>query len=150
MFTSAIFRFVHTCLRLQKGNMAFTLLVVQILVAVASAHGVLKTPLPRTVRLLQLKHLRMKLTIYQSGTAQAALCGAAVSSKLNSDPAGPIENAMAKADADYKCNAYLCRGFQYEDNKGRVQQYSAGQVVPFYVDLVAAHKPGWAVSQSGC
>ena len=67
---------------------------------------------------------------------------------MNSDPAGPIENAMAKADASYKCNAYLCRGYQYEDNVGRVQHYSAGQIVPFFVDLVAAHKPGWAVSQA--
>ena len=84
---------------------------------------------------------------HQSGTAQASLCGTAVSTKMNSDPAGPIENAMAKADANYKCNAYLCRGYQYSDNLGRVQHYSAGQIVPFFVDLVAAHKPGWAVSQ---
>lgn len=65
--------------------------------------------------------------------------------KLNADPAGPIESAVAKADANYDCNAYLCRGYQYEDNVGRVQRYSAGEVVPFYVDLVAGHKPGWAV-----
>ncbi|KAJ4297930.1 hypothetical protein N0V90_005829 [Kalmusia sp. IMI 367209] len=60
------------------------------------------------------------------------------------DPAGPIENAVAKADANYKCNAYLCRGYQYEDNVSKLQAYSAGQVVTFHVDLVAAHKPGWA------
>ncbi|KAK3215185.1 hypothetical protein GRF29_19g2489040 [Pseudopithomyces chartarum] len=107
--------------------MYITLVTIQTLMAIASAHGVLKTPLPRT-----------------SGTAQASLCGTAVSTKMNSDPAGPIENAMAKADASYKCNAYLCRGYQYEDNVGRVQHYSAGQIVPFFVDLVAAHKPGWA------
>jgi len=63
------------------------------------------------------------------------------------DPAGPIENAMAKADGDYKCNAYLCRGYQYEDNASKAQAYNAGQVVHFYIDLVAAHKPGWAVSR---
>ncbi|KAF1978239.1 hypothetical protein BU23DRAFT_525981 [Bimuria novae-zelandiae CBS 107.79] len=103
------------------------LLALPTLLALVSAHAILKTPLPRT-----------------SGTAQASLCGAAFAEKLNSDPAGPIENAMAKADASYKCNAYLCRGYQYEDNVKRVQKYSAGQIVPFYVDLVAAHRPGWA------
>ncbi|KAJ4355928.1 uncharacterized protein N0V89_003953 [Didymosphaeria variabile] len=107
--------------------MLATTLLVQALTVLSTAHGVLKTPLPRT-----------------SGTAQTSLCGTAVSKKLNSDPAGPIESAMAKADVDYKCNAYLCRGYQYEDNTARVQGYSAGQVVPFFVDLVAAHKPGWA------
>ena len=86
------------------------------------------------------------LISFQSGTAQVSRCGAAVSSKLNSDPTGPIENAMKKVDADYNCNAYLCRGYQYEDNMGRVQAYSAGQTVPFFIDLVAAHRPGWAVS----
>lgn len=48
------------------------------------------------------------------------------------------------ADADYKCNLYQCRGYQYEDNTDKVQVYAAGDVVTFHVDLVAAHKPGWA------
>lgn len=65
-----------------------------------------------------------------------------------SDPAGPIENSLAKADASYKCNLYQCRGYQYEDNVDNVNAYSAGDIVPFYVDLVAAHKPGWAVRLS--
>ncbi|KAF2446743.1 hypothetical protein P171DRAFT_441987 [Karstenula rhodostoma CBS 690.94] len=38
----------------------------------------------------------------------------------------------------------LPMGYQWGDNTGRVKAYAAGEVVPFYVDLVAAHKPGWA------
>lgn len=63
----------------------------------------------------------------------------------HADPAGPIENSVKVADADYKCNLYQCRGYQYEDNTDKVQVYAAGDVVTFHVDLVAAHKPGWAV-----
>ncbi|POS69231.1 hypothetical protein DHEL01_v212376 [Diaporthe helianthi] len=63
---------------------------------------------------------------------------------MHSDPAGPIENSVKVADADYNCNLYQCRGYQYEDNVNNVQKYAPGDVVAFYVDLVAAHKPGWA------
>ena len=53
---------------------------------------------------------------------------------------------MAKADSSYKCDAYLCRGYQYEDNTDNVQAYKAGDVVDFHVNLVAGHRPGYAVS----
>jgi hypothetical protein len=62
------------------------------------------------------------------------------------DIAGPIENAMAKADADYKCNAYLCRGYQFDDNADNVLAVAAGEVLYFHVDLIAGHHPGYAVS----
>lgn len=61
------------------------------------------------------------------------------------DLAGPIENAVEKADATYNCNAYSCRGYQFEDNTANVQTYQAGEEVVFHVDLVAAHRPGYAV-----
>ncbi|OAG05287.1 uncharacterized protein CC84DRAFT_1218647 [Paraphaeosphaeria sporulosa] len=102
-------------------------LITLTLAALSTAHAVIKTPTPRT-----------------AGPTHTSLCGSPVASKLASDPAGPIESAVAKADASYKCDAYLCRGYQWGDNTGRAQSYVAGQVVPFYVDLVAAHKPGWA------
>lgn len=61
------------------------------------------------------------------------------------DLAAPIEAAVATPGTDYKCNAYVCRGYQYEDNVERLQTYKAGDVVPFHINLVAGHRPGWAV-----
>lgn len=62
------------------------------------------------------------------------------------DLAGPIENAMKSVDSTYKCNAYLCRGYQYEDNTDNVHAVKAGDVLTFHIDLVAGHHPGYAVS----
>lgn len=53
---------------------------------------------------------------------------------------------MKKADGDYNCNAYLCRGYQYQDNMDNVKAVQAGDVLVFHVDLVAGHRPGYAVS----
>ncbi|PSN70549.1 hypothetical protein BS50DRAFT_662797 [Corynespora cassiicola Philippines] len=80
----------------------------------------------------------------KAGPAFEERCGAAVVKELEKDIAGPIENAMAKADSSYKCDAYLCRGYQYEDNTDNVQAYKAGDVVDFHVNLVAGHRPGYA------
>lgn len=53
---------------------------------------------------------------------------------------------MSKVHTDYNCNAYLCRGYQFQDNAANVHVYAAGDVVTFHIDLTAAHKPGYAVS----
>ncbi|OLN82379.1 hypothetical protein CCHL11_09762 [Colletotrichum chlorophyti] len=101
-----------------------------VLVALATAvlgHGVVQTPEPRT-----------------SGPKQEELCGLAVTSQLESDAAGPIENAIKVADSDYKCNLFLCRGYQYEDNEENVRAVKAGESIPFHIDLVAGHRPGYA------
>ncbi|WYZ35887.1 hypothetical protein EsH8_X_000534 [Colletotrichum jinshuiense] len=107
-------------------------------------HGVVQTPEPRV-----------------SGAKQVELCGTAVTDQLESgtytqsysrlreannfaDAAGPIENAIKVADADYKCNLFLCRGYQYEDNEDNVRAVTAGEVIPFHIDLVAGHRPGYA------
>jgi hypothetical protein len=63
------------------------------------------------------------------------------------DITGPIEDAVAKADDTYNCNAYLCRGYQYEDNTDNVKVVQAGDLLVFHVNLVAGHHPGWAVSE---
>jgi hypothetical protein len=55
---------------------------------------------------------------------------------------------MAKADEDYNCNAYLCRGYQFEDNTDNVLEVSVGEVLYFHVDLIAGHHPGYAVELS--
>lgn len=62
------------------------------------------------------------------------------------DIAGPIENAVAEADDDYNCNAYLCRGYQFEDNSDNVKVVKGGDVLYFHIDLIAGHHPGYAVS----
>lgn len=62
------------------------------------------------------------------------------------DLAAPIEAAVEAAGSDYNCNAYVCRGYQFEDNVDRLQTYQTGDVVPFHINLVAGHRPGWAVS----
>jgi hypothetical protein len=72
------------------------------------------------------------------------------SDKTIADIAGPIENAVAKADEDYSCNAYLCRGYQFEDNSDNVLTVTAGDVLYFHVDLIAGHHPGYAVSFPIC
>ncbi|KAI0390704.1 hypothetical protein F5Y17DRAFT_461541 [Xylariaceae sp. FL0594] len=66
---------------------------------VVHAHAVLQAPVPRGVE----------------------RCGELVTEVLERDRAGPIENAVkaAATDSDYNCDAYLCRGYQYEDNVDR-------------------------------
>ncbi|KAI9899503.1 hypothetical protein N3K66_005964 [Trichothecium roseum] len=92
-----------------------------------SAHAVMQAPDPR-----------------RTGPAQEALCGAAVTKRLENDRAGPIENAMEYADADYKCDAYMCRGYQLEDNLDNVQVFGAGDELAVHIDLIAGHRPGYA------
>ncbi|KAK1702423.1 uncharacterized protein BDZ83DRAFT_257216 [Colletotrichum acutatum] len=107
--------------------MLFTHAILATLATSVLGHGVVQTPEPRT-----------------TGAKQEELCGAAVTKKLDSDIAGPIENSLAVADADYKCNLFQCRGYQYEDNEDNVRVVKAGEVIPFHIDLVAGHRPGHA------
>lgn len=55
---------------------------------------------------------------------------------------------MKAVDSSYQCNAYLCRGYQYEDNEDNVHAVKAGDVLSFHIDLVAGHHPGYAVSSA--
>jgi hypothetical protein len=107
--------------------MLFSVAAAMCLVGGAMGHAVMIEPEPR-----------------KTGSAHKAKCGEAVQYRLERDKAGPIENAMKYADEDYNCNAYLCRGYQFEDNKGRVQALSAGDVIDFRIDLIAGHRPGYS------
>ncbi|RYP18680.1 hypothetical protein DL765_003815 [Monosporascus sp. GIB2] len=91
------------------------------------SHAVMKEPVPR-----------------QAGPVHKELCGAAVAKVLARDRTGPIENAMDAADADYNCDAYFCRGYQYEDNDDNVKVVKAGDILDFKIDMVASHRPGYA------
>ena len=78
----------------------------------------------------------------KSGAVSAAACGPAVTKSLTADLASPLEDAIRKQDSEYNaeaCELYFCRGFKYEDNKSLVKKYSAGQVVPFRIDMIARH-----------
>ncbi|KAI1818007.1 hypothetical protein GGS20DRAFT_530540 [Poronia punctata] len=90
-------------------------------------HAVIQSPTPRG-----------------TGPKQVERCGSLVAGVLERDLAGPIENAVKSADADYKCNAYLCRGYQYEDNEDNVHAVKANDEITFHIDLVAGHHPGYS------
>ncbi|KAF6809560.1 hypothetical protein CSOJ01_06851 [Colletotrichum sojae] len=107
--------------------MLFTHALIAALVTGVWGHGAVMSPEPRT-----------------TGPKQEELCGQAVVDQLESDTAGPIENAVKVADADYKCDLFLCRGYQYEDNEANVKAVKAGESIPFHIDLVAGHRPGYA------
>ncbi|KAI2629464.1 hypothetical protein GGS21DRAFT_545347 [Xylaria nigripes] len=109
--------------------MKYTLAGVFFLTALSGvqSHAVIQTPEPRG-----------------TGSKQLELCGGAVTDALERDIAGPIEDAVDDADEDYHCNAYLCRGYQYEDNEDKVQAVKAGDVLTFHIDLIAGHHPGYA------
>ncbi|KAE8414263.1 hypothetical protein BDV36DRAFT_303517 [Aspergillus pseudocaelatus] len=53
-------------------------------------------------------------------------------------------SSRVETDADYKCNAFLCRGYQFEDNTDNVQVLKAGEVLYFHINLIAGHHPGYA------
>ncbi|TKW51750.1 hypothetical protein CTA1_1062, partial [Colletotrichum tanaceti] len=101
--------------------------ILAVLATSVLGHGVVQRPAPRV-----------------SGPKQKELCGTAVTNQLQSDAASPIENALKVADADYKCNLFLCRGYQYEDNKDNVRAIIGGEILLFHIDLVAGHRPGHA------
>ncbi|KAK8060970.1 hypothetical protein PG996_010900 [Apiospora saccharicola] len=92
-----------------------------------SGHAVVEAPTPRG-----------------TGPVQRERCGTALTTQLEKDIASPIEDAMKKADVNYNCNAYLCRGYQLEDNLENVQSVKAGDVIDFHIALIAGHHPGYA------
>ena len=54
-----------------------------------------------------------------------------------------LKRANGLADPKYdaaKCNLYLCKGFQFEDNKAGVQSYTAGQTIDMEVYIRIPHK----------
>ncbi|OJJ07509.1 hypothetical protein ASPVEDRAFT_88757 [Aspergillus versicolor CBS 583.65] len=107
----------------------FSSITFAVLAAALGVHGhaVVEDPAPR-----------------KTGPAHEAACGLAVVDVLENDIAGPIENAVEAADEDYNCNAYLCRGYQFEDNEDNVKVVKGGDVLEFHINLVAGHHPGYA------
>ena len=56
---------------------------------------------------------------------------------------------MERVDEDYHCNAFLCRGYQYEDNTDKVLAFAPGDELDIHIDIIAGHKPGYAVGKHG-
>jgi hypothetical protein len=78
------------------------------------------------------------------GSAMAAACGNQVQVNQESDNYGNIQGELqvASSQSDYKaadCDIWLCKGYKFADNKDNVQSYTAGQKVPFTVDIRAPH-----------
>ncbi|KAE8158365.1 hypothetical protein BDV40DRAFT_291886 [Aspergillus tamarii] len=71
----------------------------------------------------------------------SGVCGHAV---VEDPPPRKWTSSRVEIDADYKCNAFLCRGYQFEDNTDNVQVLKAGEVLYFHINLIAGHHPGYA------
>ncbi|KAL4936270.1 hypothetical protein BDV06DRAFT_95914 [Aspergillus oleicola] len=104
-----------------------TLLAAAGLVSLANAHGYITTPSPR-----------------MPGSAMSSACGQQVYNNQNSDRAGNVQGELqvASSQSDYDadaCHIWLCKGYQFDDNKDNVKSYTAGETVDFVIDIVAPH-----------
>ncbi|KAL4806542.1 hypothetical protein BDV18DRAFT_117516 [Aspergillus unguis] len=97
------------------------------LISLANAHGYITTPKPRL-----------------PGDAMSSACGQQVYNNQAADRAGNVQGELqvASSQSDYDeeaCHIWLCKGYQFEDNKDRVQSYTAGQNIDFVIDIIAPH-----------
>ncbi|KKY34087.1 putative chitin binding [Diaporthe ampelina] len=93
-----------------------------------SAHGRVTSPTPRPL-----------------GDAMKAACGNQVWNMQSSDSNGNIQTmaqiGTSQSDFDAtKCHLWQCRGYQFDDaTADSIQSFTAGQEVPFVVDVAAPH-----------
>lgn len=93
-----------------------------------SAHGRVTSPTPRPL-----------------GDAMKAACGDQVWNMQSSDNNGNIQTmaqiGTSQSDFDAtKCHLWQCRGYQFGDaTDASIQSFTAGQKVPFVVDIAAPH-----------
>lgn len=93
-----------------------------------SAHGVMTSPTPRAV-----------------GDATAAACGSSVAAIIKGDPTSHVEGLPEAAATDStfdasKCNLFLCKGLQFDDNKANVMALQAGQSLELKFDIPIPHE----------
>ena len=98
------------------------------LVATVSAHGIMRSPTPRI-----------------PGATLRKVCGDGIANLQSTDlnRAGHIQGLVMynKEIKDHNaCNIWLCKGYQFDDNKSNVQSYSGGEVVPIRVELIAVSR----------
>ncbi|KAE8322605.1 chitin binding domain-containing protein [Aspergillus sergii] len=104
-----------------------TILAFAGLVSMAHGHGFVTSPKAR-----------------MPGTAFQEACGQQMYNNQQADNYGNIQGELqiANGQNDYdaaKCNAWLCKGYKFDDNKDNVFQYTPGQNVDFTVDIRAPH-----------
>jgi|SRR3569833_21782 len=98
------------------------------LAAHTSAHGLVTKPATR-----------------EPGAATAAVCGTPMVNFYKADNTSYPE-ALKRSkgwDQGYdaaKCNLYLCRGYQFDDNKNGVQKYKPGDTIDMEVYIRIPHK----------
>ncbi|KIY51687.1 hypothetical protein FISHEDRAFT_9647, partial [Fistulina hepatica ATCC 64428] len=77
------------------------------------------------------------------GSAFEDACGSTLYSLETSDPTGNIQqmlqNIQSGTTLNSSCDLFQCKAYQFADNKANVQSYTAGQVIPIKIDIVAPH-----------
>ncbi|KAJ5578440.1 chitin binding protein [Penicillium hispanicum] len=97
------------------------------LIPLVHSHGFVTSPTPRL-----------------PGTAFEAACGQQAYDNQEADKYGNVQGMLqvVKGQSDYnaaECDAWLCKGYKYADNKANVYSYKAGETVDFTVDIRAPH-----------
>ncbi|KAK6194157.1 hypothetical protein LQW54_011730 [Pestalotiopsis sp. IQ-011] len=93
-------------------------------VPMVAAHGMIKTPTPRS-----------------AGTSMSSKCGSQIYNMMSSDSYGNIQGETQLIGSDFtdECNLWLCKGMQYDDNTANVQSYAVGDSVAITYDIRAPH-----------
>ncbi|KAG5773934.1 hypothetical protein H9Q72_000460 [Fusarium xylarioides] len=95
------------------------------LLPLVAAHGFVKSPTPR-----------------KPGNAFKAACGEQPFYQQSADINGNVQGIKQVVGSNFdakKCNLWLCKGFQFDDNKDNVQSYKLGEKIDFDVNIVAPH-----------
>lgn len=94
-------------------------------IPLVAAHGFIKSPTPR-----------------MPGDAFKAACGEQPFYQQSSDINGNVQGIKQVVGQNFNaadCNLWLCKGFQFDDNKDNVQSYKLGEKIPFEINIAAPH-----------
>lgn len=94
-------------------------------IPLVAAHGFIKSPTPR-----------------MPGDAFKAACGEQPFYQQSSDINGNVQGIKQVVGQNFDaadCNLWLCKGFQFDDNKDNVQSYKLGEKIPFEINIAAPH-----------
>ncbi|EXK88430.1 hypothetical protein FOQG_08260 [Fusarium oxysporum f. sp. raphani 54005] len=95
------------------------------LLPLVAAHGFVKSPPPR-----------------KPGNAFKAACGEQPLYQQSADINGNVQGIKQVVGSNFDakdCNLWLCKGFQFDDNKDNVQSYKLGEKIDFDVNIAAPH-----------
>ncbi|KAF5598684.1 hypothetical protein FPCIR_2746 [Fusarium pseudocircinatum] len=95
------------------------------LLPLVAAHGFVKSPAPR-----------------KPGNAFKAACGEQPFYQQSADINGNVQGIKQVVGSNFdakECNLWLCKGFQFDDNKDNVQSYKLGEKIDFDVNIAAPH-----------